>query len=294
MAVSIASREKAYRAYNEFFDVAERKRRWHPFNDVPWEKMDRSKHSEETAICLETFCGVELYVPDYTANGFNLTRDIFGHGWFQANWGYEESKHGLVFREYLVQSGLRTLEQYYAFEDQIFGKVWKLPFHTRRQMTCYGALQESATFLIYQAQKEKAKQEGAELLETLFFLISRDEAAHHGFYKKVIQLEIEDDREGTIADLAHVIANFQMPGVGLIPEYDERLKTAGVAISPDHFLQQGIFPLLKAVGTSRREIIAVLQKKRVLEAQAREQNPALAPVESSESVESSEPARVEA
>lgn len=294
MAVSIASREKAYRAYNEFFDVAERKRRWHPFNDVPWEKMDRSKHSEETAICLETFCGVELYVPDYTANGFNLTRDIFGHGWFQANWGYEESKHGLVFREYLIQSGLRTLEQYYAFEDQIFGKVWKLPFHTRRQMTCYGALQESATYLIYQAQKEKAKQEGAELLETLFFLISRDEAAHHGFYKKVIQLEIEDDRDGTIADLAHVIANFQMPGVGLIPEYDERLKTAGVAISPDHFLQQGIFPLLKAVGTSRREIIAVLQKKRMLEEQAREQQSALDPGAASAPVESSEPARVEA
>lgn len=282
MAVSIASREKVYRAYNEFFDIAERKRRWHPFNDIPWEKMDRSKHSEETAICLETFCGVELYVPDYTANGFNLTRDIFGHGWFQANWGYEESKHGLVFREYLVQSGLRTLEQYYAFEDQIFGKVWKLPFQTRRQMTCYGALQESATYLIYQAQKEKAKQEGAELLETLFFLISRDEAAHHGFYKKVIQLEIEDDREGAIADLAHVIANFKMPGVGLIPGYDERLKTAGVAISSDHFLQQGIFPLLKALGTSRREIITTLQKKRVLEAEAREKVSAPAPVEPAE------------
>lgn len=268
MSVSIASREKAYRAYQEFFDVAESKRRWHPWNDLPWEKMDPSKHSEETAICLETFCGVELYVPDYTRNGFNLTRDIFGHAWFEACWGYEESKHGLVFREYLVKSGLRTLEQYYAFEEKIFGQVWQLPFHTRRQMTCYGALQEAATYLIYEAQKKKAKAEGAELLEAMFFVISRDEAAHHGFYRKVIQLEIEDDREGTISDLAHVISNFQMPGVGLIPEYDERLKTAGVAISSEQFLQFGIFPLLKAVGTSRREIIAALQKKR-LEAAAK-------------------------
>jgi len=285
MSISIAQRERAYRAYNEFFDLAERKRRWHPFNDVPWEKMDKEKNSEEVAICLETFCGVELYVPDYTANGFNLTRNIFGHAWFQANWGYEESKHGLVFREYLIQSGLRTLEQYYAFEDKIFGQVWKLPFHTRRQMTCYGALQEAATFLIYQTQKEKAKREGAELLEKIFFFISRDEAAHHGFYRKVLQLEMEDDRAGTIDDLAHVVANFQMPGVGLIPEYDERLKVAGVGISSDHFLQQGIFPLLKVLGTDRRELIASLQKSRMAAAAARaeaepsQDAPDLAPVQ---------------
>ena len=271
MAVSIEQREKAYRAYMEFFDVAERKRRWHPFNDIPWEKMDASKHSEETAVCLETFCGVELYVPDYTANGFNLTRTIYGHAWFQANWGYEESKHSLVFRNYLLESKLRTLEQYYAFEDKIFGQVWKLPFHTRRQMTCYGALQEAATYLIYEAQKEKAKREGAELLERIFFIISRDEAAHHGFYRTVLKLELEDDREGTIADLSHVVANFKMPGVGLIPEYDERLKVAGVGISSDEFLQRGIFPLLKALGTSRREIIAALQKKKAADALARAQ-----------------------
>ena len=57
-----------------------------------------------------------------------------------------------------------------------------------------------------------------------------------------------------------------MPGVGLIPEYDERLKVAGVAITPDEFLQRGIFPLLKALGTSRRELIAALQKRRAAEA----------------------------
>lgn len=268
MAVSLTHREKMYRAYMEFFDIAERKRRWHPINDIPWEKLDPSKNTEEKAICTETFCGVELYVPDYTANGFNLTRSIFGHAWFQANWGYEESKHGLSFREYLIRSGLRTPEQYAEFEQKIFAQAWNLPFHTRRQMTCYGALQESATFLIYRDQLKKARQEGDEVLEKIYFYVSRDEAAHMGFYIKVLQLELEDDREGTLEDLAHVVYHFQMPGVGLIPEYDQRLGVDGVGISSQQFLQKGIFPLLKAVGTSRRELVKLLHKKKTRISQA--------------------------
>ena len=264
MGASLTHKEKMYRAYMEFFDVAERKRRWHPLNDIPWEKLSPSKNTEEKAICAETFCGVELYVPDYTANGFNLTRPIFGHAWFQANWGYEESKHGLTFREYLIRSGLRTEKQYAEFEEQIFAKVWNLPFHTRRQMTCYGALQESATFLIYRAQLEKARQEGDEVLEKIYFYVSRDEAAHMGFYIQVLQLEMEEEREETLADLAHVIYHFQMPGVGLIPEYEQRLGVDGVGISSQQFLQRGIFPLLKAAGTSRQELVRLMHKNQQL------------------------------
>ena len=267
MTATLTHREKMYRAYMEFFDVAERKRRWHPFNDIPWDKLDPSQNTEEKAICAETFCGVELYVPDYTANAFNLTRQIFGLAWFEASWGYEESKHGLTFREYLVRSGLRTEEQYAEFEQKILAKVWNLPFHTPRQMSCYGALQESATFLIYRVQLEKARQEGDEVLEKIYSYISKDEAAHMGFYIKVIQFEMEEDREGTLADLAHVIYHFEMPGVGLIPEYEERLAVEGVGITSQQFLQKGIFPLLKAVGTNRREMVRMLHQKKNQETQ---------------------------
>jgi acyl-[acyl-carrier-protein] desaturase len=267
MTATLTHREKMYRAYMEFFDVAERKRRWHPFNDIPWDKLDPSQNTEEKAICAETFCGVELYVPDYTANAFNLTRQIFGLAWFEACWGYEESKHGLTFREYLVRSGLRTEEQYAEFEQKILAKVWNLPFHTPRQMSCYGALQESATFLIYRVQLEKARQEGDEVLEKIYSYISKDEAAHMGFYIKVIQFEMEEDREGTLADLAHVIYHFEMPGVGLIPEYEKRLAVEGVGITSQQFLQKGIFPLLKAVGTSRREMVRMLHQKKNQETQ---------------------------
>lgn len=278
MSTSLNSQEKIYRAYMEFFDIAERKRRWHPFNDIPWDKLDPSKNTEEKAICAETFCGVELYVPDYTAQGLNLTRSNFGLAWFEANWGYEESKHGLTFREYLVRSGLRTEAQYADFEQKVFAKVWNLPFHTSRQMTCYGALQESATFLIYRARLEMAKQEGDEVLEKIYFYISRDEAAHMGFYIKVLQLNVEDDREGSLSDLAHVVSHFQMPGVGLIPEYDQRLGVNGVGISSQQFLQRGLFPLLKAVGTSRQELVKLWNSKKYGERKMHEELVELAKV----------------
>lgn len=254
MSASPRIREKMYRAYMEFFDSAERKRRWNPLRDIPWDKLDLSKNSERKAICAETFCGVELYVPDYTANGFNLTRSLFGQAWFQANWGYEESKHALVFREYLVRSGLRTQAEYDAFEDLILGQVWNLPFHTRRQMTCYGALQEAATYLIYRAQREQAAREGDELLETLYFYVSRDEAAHMGFYRQVLQFEFEEDRQGTVEDLSHVLHHFRMPGMGLIPGYDDRLRINGVGVTPQVFLELGVYPTLRKLGVTRTEL----------------------------------------
>ena len=271
MSVPPVLREKMYRAYTEFFDMAEQKRRWNPLRDIPWDKLDPSKNREQKALCVETFCGVELYVPDYTANGFNLTRSLFGHAWFQANWGYEESKHALVFREYLVRSGMRTQAEYDAFEDRILGQVWNLPFHTRRQMTCYGALQEAATYLIYRAQRERAAQEGDEVLKTLYFYVSRDEAAHMGFYRQVLQFEAAEDRQGTLEDLAHVLHNFRMPGVGLIPGYDERLLVEGIGVTPQVFLELGVYPTLRKLGVSRTELVKARRSMLARTAAAREE-----------------------
>ncbi|MGH7864312.1 MAG: acyl-ACP desaturase [Candidatus Binataceae bacterium] len=254
MTVPYAIRERAYRAYLDFFEIAERKRRWSMFDDIPWDKLDASANSERKAVCIETFCAEELYLPDYTVGGISLTRPVFGAAWFQACWSYEESKHGLVFREYLTRSGLRTDAQFAALEDEVFSKTWKLPFPTARQMACYGVLQESATYLAYKAQKDKAISDGDQVLATIFGLVSRDEAAHAGFYRTIVELEMAEDRAGTLADLALVISQFKMPADGLFPDYQERLRTSGAGISTRLFLTRGLFPTLKTLGTSRAEL----------------------------------------
>ena len=121
-------------------------------------------------------------------------------------------------------------------------------------LPCYGALQEAATYLAYKAQKDKAQREGDKVLEAAFSYVSRDEAAHAGFYRATIQLELSEDREGTITDLAHVISQFKMPGDGLIPNYQERLRNSGAGISTRLFVKHGLLPTLRTLGTSRDEL----------------------------------------
>ncbi|SFK17009.1 acyl-ACP desaturase [Amycolatopsis sacchari] len=155
--MSYLSEEQLYRNYLEFFETAERKRRWNVFDDLPWELAERTRHNADLALCAETFCGVESYMPDYVGEGLNLFRDSFGQAWWHVNWGYEEAKHALVLREYLVRTGQRTSRQMFEFEADLTKRRWKLPFPTIRQMICYGALQEKTTWMIYRRQLAAAQ-----------------------------------------------------------------------------------------------------------------------------------------
>ncbi len=253
-------REHAYRIYLEFLETAENKRRWNIFNDVPWEKLDSGKATDQVGDRVEIFCTEELYVPDYSSKGLDLTRSIFGMAWFQICWAAEESRHGLAFREYLTRSGLRSAAEFEALETATFSREWHLPFRTIRQMMCYGALQEGATFTVYNLQRNKARDAGDEVLEAIFFHIARDEAAHAGFYRSMLQLELGDDREETIADLAYVLSRFKMPGDGLIPNYRSRLLNSGAGISPRSFLVRVVWPLLTTLEISREEMKSAMKK----------------------------------
>jgi acyl-[acyl-carrier protein] desaturase len=254
------NREKFYRLYLDFLETAENKRRWSIFDDIPWEQIEVSKPTETTGQCIELFCSEELYIPDYSSNGIALVRSMFGMAWFQSCWAFEESKHGLVFREYLIRSGLLSQAEFAALEASVFANVWKLPFETPRQMACYGALQEGATYTAYKAQKDRARSRGDQVLERIFFYVGRDEAAHGGFYRAIIELELSEDRGGTIADLAYVLSNFKMPGDGLIPNYRQRLQTSGAGISSRVFLQHVVWPLLTTLKISREEVKLALRR----------------------------------
>jgi acyl-[acyl-carrier-protein] desaturase len=243
-----------YRAYLDFFEAGERKRRWSVFDDIPWTKLDPSRNSERKALCIETFCAEECYLPDYSANGLQLARSMFGAAWFQACWSYEESKHGLVFREYLRRSGMRSETDLAGLEDRLCAERWQLPFDTSRKMAIYGALQEAATWLAYRAQRDRAEMEGDEVLEAIFAYVSRDEGAHADFYRTVIAIELTEERTSTLADFAYVLSRFKMPGDGLIPDYQQRLKSSGAGISSRIFFTRAVMPLIKMLGSNRDEL----------------------------------------
>jgi len=257
----LAIEDRLYRLYMEFFERAERERRWSVFDDIPWDEVN-PEASEHLALCAETFASVEMYLPDYVAGGINSVRDYFGRAWWQANWGYEESKHSLALGEYLMRSGKRTREEWLLHQRRLFeGPQWKVPFETARQMTAYGMIQEQATFLIYCKHREMAKAEGDECLRTIYDYVARDEVAHARFYLEVIKVLMEEDREGTLADIAHVFANFKMPGVDLVPDYDERiLKMREAGIDRDVFIRKVYLPTLKLLGISRHDMLGAQRK----------------------------------
>ncbi|MBM4374738.1 MAG: acyl-ACP desaturase [Deltaproteobacteria bacterium] len=266
--------EQLYRIYMEFFETAERERRWSLFNDIPWDKVNPSC-SDDLALCAETFASVEMYLPDYVASGINVVRPWFGRAWWQANWGYEESKHSLALGEWLTRSGKRTKDQWFDHYNVIAEKQWEAPFKTARQMTLYGVVQEQATFVIYVKHRDFAKREGDECLYTIYDFIARDEVAHTRFYQQVVKVLLAEDREGTLADLAKVFAEFRMPGVDLVPDYDERiLQMRGQGgVDRDLFIRKVYLPVLKYLDISRHEMLAA-QRRALQERQDARENAA--------------------
>jgi len=78
MTDSSAMRDKMYEAYLEFFEIAECRRRWNIFEDVPWDQLNPALNNERKATRIETYCAEEFYLPDYTAGSIKVSRELFG------------------------------------------------------------------------------------------------------------------------------------------------------------------------------------------------------------------------
>jgi acyl-[acyl-carrier-protein] desaturase len=152
----------------------------------------------------------------------------------------------------------------FDLQAKLMETKWEMPFSTARQMTIYGCFQEMATFVIYVKQELGAKQYGDECLAAIFRLNARDEIAHCRFYEDVVKVLLEEDRPGTLRDIAHVAKNFQMPGVGIVPDYDERIKVMREEGKVDRsvFLQKVFFPVLKYLDVTRQELQEASSRER--------------------------------
>lgn len=265
-----AGQVRLYEMYKTFFDKAEHERRWNPLHDVPYEKIKKDA-PESLIVVAETFCCVESFLPDYVSSGINVVRPFFGQAWFSANWAYEESKHSVALMEYLLRSGRRSPEQMFDLQARLMETKWEMPFKTARQMTIYGCFQEMATFVIYVKQEQTSKAYGDECLAAIFRLNARDEIAHCRFYEDVVRVLLEEDRPGTLEDISFVARHFQMPGVGIVPDYDERIKVMREEGKVDRsvFLQKVFFPVLKYLDVTRQELQEAAANERAAANEAR-------------------------
>jgi acyl-[acyl-carrier-protein] desaturase len=247
--------EAYYRLYRDFFRRAERKRRWVIEDDIPWDQVNRSL-DPEIADVVESFCAVELYLPDYIAKALPLCRASRGRAWFHANWGYEESKHSLALGDWLLRSGMRSEEQMADLEHQVFAHDWNLPHDNPLGMVVYGMAQELATWLHYRNLRRLVEQRGDPALSKVLGLIAIDERAHHAFYRRIAQIYLERDRASTLEVLRQVLHGFNMPAVYMLSDSRRRKENVrALNIFDDEIYYKDVYlPMLAMLKVSRHEM----------------------------------------
>lgn len=242
-----------YKELIKYLKLAEEKRRWNVFNDIPWEEANPDT-TDTLAHCVETFCSVEAYLPDFTSKMLHMIRRSRGRAWFHVNWGYEESKHSLALEMWLLSSGHRSEEQREALEKVLLDAEWELPFDHPRQMVCYTMIQELATFWNYRNLEKMAVAQNDPSLVTALRIISVDERVHYNFFRNVVKEWMKYDDAGTVEDMKYVFDNFTMPGASQIPGYDESalvLAKTGI-YGPREYVKLVKNPILEDLGLDKQ------------------------------------------
>jgi acyl-[acyl-carrier-protein] desaturase len=253
--VSATLENRFYDLYLEYFHKAEAHRRWNLQRDIPWEQVNRQADPAVVQV-VQAYMAVELYLPDYTSKILHLLRASRGRAWFQANWGYEESKHSLALEMWLTKSGSRTDEQIRAFEEEILGREWNLPYDTPLEMILYTVLQEFATALNYRGLRKVAQDSRDGALDRLLVLLARDEVGHFEFFKNGALLFMAQDRDRVVEGLNHVIRTFRMPAQEIIPGWeaqDRLIRRLGI-FDDRIYMREVVKPVLKALGVSPEEL----------------------------------------
>lgn len=247
--------KKLYDIYRDYFDRAEKKRRWSLVNDIPWDKCNRNL-DPAIADIVQTFCSVEMYLPDYLSKLLPQVRAIRGRAWMLANWGYEESKHSMAFGDWLLKSGLRSDEEMTDIEAQVFQHEWNLPYDNARAMVCYTMFQELATWLHYKNLQKIIGEQNDPALYRCLHWVAMDERAHYDFFRKMVELYLEEDRSGTLEQIRRVANTFMMPAVHLLFNGRQRIEAIKSLriFDYDIFYYQVFEPVLEALKVDKREM----------------------------------------
>lgn len=245
-----------WRLYRDFFDQAERRRRWSLRDDIPWERCNRNL-DPAIADVVESFCAVELYLPDYLAQAIPRSRHCRGQAWFYANWGYEESKHSLAQGDWLLRSRHRTEEQLADMEKEVFVHQWNLPHNSYVAMIAYAMVQERATALTYRNLRRQTPMAGGDpALEQLLMLLAVDEQAHYAFFRDCVRLYLQADPDGTREQLRQVMNGFAMPALHLLA--DGRARAARIKeldlFNEDQYYREVYLPVLADLDMTRAEM----------------------------------------
>ena len=206
---------------------------------------------------VETFCAVEMYLPDYLSKLIPQVRANRGRAWMLANWGYEESKHSMAFGDWLLRSRSRSDEQMADLEATVFCHEWQLPWDNGRAMVCYTMVQEVSHLAALPEPPRTAGRGGRRRGAGPRSQAGRHRRArHYDFFRRLVALYLEDDREGTLEQLRRIVNTFAMPAVHLLA--DSRKRTEDVKklriFDEDIYYYQVFEPVVQALGLTKADL----------------------------------------
>lgn len=245
---------KIWQAYRDFFDLAEKKRRWNVREDIPWGRCNPGL-DPVVADVVETFCMVELFLPDYLSKQLPQVRGNKGRAWMLASWGYEESKHGLALGDWMLKGGHRTEGQLLDMDNSVFEREWGLRYDDPLASVVYTMVQEAATRVNYRNLRKVAGGR-CPALDRVLELVQVDEAAHGGFFRRMVSIYLEEDRAATLERIRLVLNTFAMPAGQLLAGGRRRAEAVqALGIFDERvFYTEVVTPLLDQLGLTRADI----------------------------------------
>ena len=93
-------------------------------------------------------------------------------------------------------------------------------------------------------------------LDRVLELVGTDEAAHAHFFRTLVAIYLEDDRDATLGAFRHVVNTFRMPADGMLADGRQRAEAVrSLGIFDERvFLSEVYQPLMRRLGLSRTDL----------------------------------------
>ena len=169
--------------YPELFKSLE-SARWNLQSDVPWDRFDADRLSDEQALTVKMNAITEWSALPATEMFLRDNREDSDFSAFMSIWFYEEQKHALVLMEYLQ----RFRPDLVPSEEELHAVRFEFdpapPLETLMLHFC-------GEVRLTQWYRRASEWHSEPVVKAIYDLISRDEARHGGAYLRYMKQAIE-------------------------------------------------------------------------------------------------------
>lgn len=182
--------------YPELYKLLE-SARWNLQTDVPWERFDAARLSDEQALTVKMNAITEWSALPATEMFLRDNRDDSDFSAFMSIWFYEEQKHSLVLMDYLQRFRPDLVPSEQELHEVRFEFDPAPPLETLMLHFC-------GEVRLTQWYRRAAEWHTEPVIRHIYDLISRDEARHGGAYLKYMKRAIERFGDGARAAFSKI------------------------------------------------------------------------------------------